>query len=95
MAKFIVTKHAAKRMKERDVKDPNGRILINAGRKSRKRIRETCKKNGCDQKEYIYLISNRFDNKKDVSVYICKAIGIGKYLLITVFKYFRNEKKED
>lgn len=89
MAKFELTDHARKRMKEREVLDPNGLLLINAGRKTRRRIRESCKSMGCDNKEYVYLATRHLHthNKNPISVYICKAIDIGKYIVITVFKY--------
>ena len=78
---FIVTNHAKLRMIQRDIPEPNKLILKCARKKTRKKIRELCIKNGVKNEidGYVYFVNDKF-------VYVCIILDIAKYKVITAFK---------
>jgi hypothetical protein len=77
---FIFTPHAKKRMKERDIADPNKWILMPCGRKLKKKIRETCKLNGT-KTDHIYWTTRT----KPHTIFVTRQLDIGKYEVVTAF----------
>ena len=78
--KFKLTHHASRRIKERKMTNPSKLNLRLPGKKYRALIRRKCNKNGFSG-NYIYFINH--SSRKPV--YICYALGIGDYLVITAF----------
>lgn len=85
-AVFKLTKHAKQRLSERNIKPPKGTILYPVGKKTRRRIRESCECHGCNTVDYIYFMT-RGGKIEDLFIYVCKQLDAGVFLLITAFKY--------
>ena len=84
--KFILTDHAKIRLKEREIEDPNGLRLTIAKNNARKKIIEDCPKNKV-KKENVYFRTMSIP----YTIYVCIAIGIGEYKLVTAFKQETND----
>lgn len=81
MATYLITNHAKIRMEERNIPSPENLRLTPAGRATRKRIREACKKNGVKNQygsNYVYFINKN-------NVFVCVATDVAKYTVITAF----------
>lgn len=87
MKRFSFTKHAEKRMRERDISDPNKLSLVLAKNKAKKYIVQNCPKNKY-RNDHVYFRTN---NKGARSVFVCKVLGLGEYLVVTAFKIQSNE----
>ena len=88
MQEFTVTTHAKKRMKERNVPYPKKNSLKPLGRKTRKKVRDSCKSMGHDTRNFVYYMKEVVcDNSKYLAVYVCKQIEIGLFNVITVLTY--------
>jgi len=84
--KFILTTHAIKRMKQRNIPNPEELYLLPAKNKIKKLIRKRCKKSGF-QKGLIYWKSS--DSRSGViPIYVCSIEGKGLYKVITVFNLY-------
>ncbi len=81
MRNFTYTNHAFKRIKERQIPYPDNLTLRCPGRKTRKKIRDACVKNGY-KREYVFYIHT---SNKNIFVYVCLSTDIGKFLIITAF----------
>jgi len=69
-------------MQERQIPSPEYLRLKPAGKLIRKQIREACKLNGVKNyygSSYVYFINNK-------NVFVCLAIDIAKYKVLTAFK---------
>lgn len=83
---FKLTKHAQKRIDERGLPAPtSGMNLKPAGKKTRRAIRELCKKSGYkfDKVYWTYRLETSEGIK--VVVYVCRQVYIGVYAVITAF----------
>jgi len=80
---FELTSHCEKRMEERSIPHPNDVGLVPANRKTKKLIRESCKKEGF-KSDYVYwtvLV------QQERLVYVCVQKDIAHYIVLTCFKY--------
>lgn len=80
---FIITEHAKKRMEERNIPDPNSLNLFPAGRNTKKKIRESCKKHGFKNyigSEYIYFRGGKY-------VFVCLIETVATYKVLTALEY--------
>jgi len=81
MPTYLITNHAKKRMIERNIPSPENLRLKPAGKATRKRIREACKKNGVKNEygsNYVYFINNN-------NVFVCIALDVAIYTVVTAF----------
>lgn len=90
MRNFKISKHAAERMKQRHIPDPNTLELVIAKNKHKKQIKKQCPENGY-RKDLIYWREN---NKHELNCcFVCSVSGVGEYTVITAFRLFNNVKK--
>lgn len=82
-----MTKHAEENLKKRDMPYPDVLGLIQANRKTKKLIRESCPNEGF-RSDYVYWTTL---DKKVRYVYVCAIKDIAEYIVITCFKYEENK----
>lgn len=82
--KYIYTKHSTQRLAEREIPNPEGLLLRYANKRLKRKIRESCQKEGCDTTKAFYYWSRY--NGMDY-IYVCQQIDEGVFLLITALKY--------
>ncbi len=82
--KFILTGHAITKMRERNIYHPYraDRLRI-PEQKAKKSIINSCVNKGYDNYGYVYWIESMYKNPR--AVYVCKAKGVGEYIVLTVF----------
>lgn len=87
--RFFITKHAKEKMIERAVLPPFGQRLDVIGRKLKKKVKQSCKKEGIHRDKIYFKRSciNSETNIREAHVYVCVTKGIGTYIIITCFKY--------
>lgn len=77
--KFIITKHAEKRIRLRGIEPPSEAMnLKGASKKVLKKIKRSCPES-YGQPGIVYYTLNRR------TIYVCRQIGVAKYVLITSF----------
>jgi len=80
---FDISFHALKRMKEREMPNPNDLGLVIANRKTKKLIRNSCPEKQIKEDNIYWtqiIDGNRF-------VYVTVQKNVGEYLVLTCFKY--------
>lgn len=83
--KFILSKHALRRITERELPIPTCSLKLRAtGKKTRKVLRERCKR--FTTKDTIFFRLN------PSIIYVCKQIDIAEYFVITAFDLNKYEK---
>lgn len=89
--KIDLSNHAKKRLEEREIPDPNTLILKHAGKKLRRKVRESCKTLGCKTCEAIYF---GYYGLNVTYVFVCKQVDIGKFICLTALKYLKNDSNK-
>ncbi len=86
--KFIPTKHAIERMRERQIPYPAYRMNLSpAGRKIKRRILKSCPASGdCENGRVYWVYNNRF-------VYVCKVLTEFRFLIITALDLYNPPEK--
>lgn len=80
-ATFKLSKHAKKRIKQRQLPLPNDIHLVIAKNNAKSKISDRCKEKY--KSGYIYW---RGDMRKEtVPVYVCSQMGVNKFVVITAF----------
>lgn len=77
--KFIISRHARERMKQRGIPHPKERILRKCSKKYRRKIKESCRKNGYDSANFAYYRSGKI-------IYIGVFLTVGVFKVITAFE---------
>lgn len=85
---FFLTNHAKTRIKQRDLPMPfDVELKPVKNSKHKKEIRKICKVNGFkNDNEHVYWRNNHKIGGKYI-VYVTVIKGVGKYLVITAFKF--------
>jgi len=85
---FQISKHAAKRLKQRGIEDPNDLPLVSCSKKTRRKIGQS-RHNRIFEKGKYY-----FKRRNSPVIYICKLLKNGKYLLVTAFDLSEKDRTE-
>ena len=90
MNTFKISEHAAYRMKQRSIPDPNTLELVVAKNKHKNQIKKQCPENGY-RKDLIYWREN---NKHELNCcFVCSVSGKGEFFVITAFRLFNTTRK--